>query len=126
VSADLHVRSSLDHTDFYVRLCDVDGKGRSFNLADGIIRIGPEHPRTSEGCLDLHIEMFPTANTFAKGHRIRLQVSSGAHPLYVRNLGTGEPLGKGTTMLAADQEVFHDPIRPSAIVLPVLAEPVRA
>jgi hypothetical protein len=126
VSADLHVRSSLDYTDFYVRLCDVDAKGRSFNLADGIVRIGPDHPRTKDGGLELHIELFPTANTFAKGHRIRLQVSSGAHPLYVRNLGTGEPLSKATAMVAADQEVFHDPSRPSAIVLPVLATPVRA
>jgi hypothetical protein len=126
VSADLHVRSSLDYTDFFVRLCDVDAKGRSFNLADGIVRIGPDHPRPKDGGLELHIELFPTANTFAKGHRIRLQVSSGAHPLYVRNLGTGEPLSKATTMVAADQEVFHDPSRPSSLVLPVLATPVRA
>jgi hypothetical protein len=103
----------------------VDKKGRSFNLADGIVRIGPDHPRNSDGGLDLRIELFPTANTFVKGHRIRLQVSSGAHPLYVRNLGTGDPIGKGTEMVAADQEVFHDPARPSALLLPVLASPVR-
>ena len=36
--------------------------------------------------------MWPTANTFRAGHRIRLQVSSGAHPLFCRNAGTGEPL----------------------------------
>lgn len=125
VTADLHVRSSLQHTDFFVRLCDVDPKGKSTNLCDGILRVGPDHPPTPDGGLELHIEMFPTANTFAKGHRIRVQVSSGAHPLYARNLGTGDPLGKGTTMVAADQEVCHDPKRPSAIVLPVLAEPVR-
>lgn len=125
VTAELHLRSSIEHTDFFVRLCDVDEKGRSFNLCDGILRIGPAHPRREDGSLSLAIELFPTANTFVKGHRIRLQVSSGAHPLYVRNLGTGEPLGKGTTTVVADQEVFHDPTRPSALVLPVLAEPVR-
>lgn len=126
VSVDLHLRSTLEHTDFFVRLCDVDLKGRSFNLADGILRIGPDHPRDADGTFTLHIQLFPTANTFRKGHRIRLQVSSGAHPLYTRNLGSGEPLGKGTTMVVAEQEVFHDPARPSALVLPVLAEPVRA
>jgi hypothetical protein len=76
--------------------------------------------------MTLTVEMYPTANTFRRGHRIRLQVSSGAHPLYARNPGSGEPLGKATTMVAADQEVFHDPARPSAVVLPILAEPVRA
>jgi X-Pro dipeptidyl-peptidase C-terminal non-catalytic domain len=29
-----------------------------------------------------------TAHTFLRGHRIRLQVSGGAHPRYGRNLGT--------------------------------------
>lgn len=125
VRAELHLRSSLEHTDFFVRLCDVDAKGESFNLCDGIVRIGPEQKRLEDGSFTLVIEMFPTGNTFLKGHRIRLQVSSGAHPLYVRNLGSGEPLGKGTTLVAANQEVFHDPKRPSAIVLPVLAEAVR-
>jgi predicted acyl esterase len=64
--------------------------------------------------------MWPTANTFRAGHRIRLQVSSGAHPLYVRNLGTGEPIATGTNLKSADQEVFHDVDRPSCIVLPVV------
>ncbi len=38
LAVDLWLRSSLDHTDFFVRLCDVSPKGRSVNLADGIIR----------------------------------------------------------------------------------------
>ena len=46
----------------------------------------------------------------AAGHRIRLQVSSGAHPRYARNLGSGEPLATGTTLCAvAEQAVYHDP-----------------
>jgi putative CocE/NonD family hydrolase len=126
VSMDLYVKSSLDHTDFFVRLCDVDEKGKSYSLCDGILRIGPEQKRTKDGGMRLKIELFPTANTFRKGHRIRLQVSSGAYPTYVRNLGSGEPLGQGTTLVVADQEVFHDPKRPSALILPVLAEAVRA
>ncbi|HVV76384.1 MAG TPA: CocE/NonD family hydrolase [Mycobacteriales bacterium] len=120
--ADLVVRSSLDHTDFFVRLCEVDEKGKSFNLADGILRVGPQVRRLKDGSMKLRIEMWPTANTFRRGMRIRVQVSSGAHPLYVRNLGSGEPVGKGTTLVAADQEVLHDPKHLSAIVLPVLAE----
>ncbi|HWC36245.1 MAG TPA: CocE/NonD family hydrolase [Mycobacteriales bacterium] len=128
--ADLHVRSSLEHTDFFVRLCEVDPQGRSFNLADGILRVGSgasksQVKRAKDGTMKVRVEMWPTANTFRCGYRIRLQVSSGAHPLYIRNLGSGEPLGKGTTLVVAEQEVCHDPKRPSAIILPVLAEPIR-
>ena len=41
VTATLYVRSSLEHTDFFVRLCDVTEKGKSFNLSDGIVRLTP-------------------------------------------------------------------------------------
>ena len=64
--------------------------------------------------------MWPTANTFRAGHRIRLQVSSGAHPLFNRNAGTGEPLATGANLRSADQEIFHDARRPSSVALHVV------
>jgi predicted acyl esterase len=36
-----------------------------------------------------------------------------------RNPGTGKPHATVTTLRAADQRVYHDPARPSAIILPV-------
>jgi putative CocE/NonD family hydrolase len=111
LTARLYLRSSLDHTDFYVRLCDVSPKGKSINLSDGIVRLRPgDTTKSADGSFPLRIAMWPTANRFGKGHRIRLQVSSGAHPLFVRNLGGGESLVNGTRLRAADQEVFHDPV----------------
>jgi predicted acyl esterase len=56
---------------------------------------------------------------FVRGHRIRVQVSSGAFPRYNRNPGTGEPRATATTLRAADQQVFHDPQHPSAVILPI-------
>ena len=121
LTATLYLRSSLEHTDFFVRLCDVSDKGRSVNLSDGIVRVIPGSvDKDAEGVFKLEIAMWPTANTFRAGHRIRLQVSSGAHPLYCRNTGTGEPLATGANMRAADQEVFHDRARPSCLTLPVV------
>ncbi len=117
----LYLRSSLEHTDFFVRLCDVSEKGRSVNLSDGIMRLSPGSVQKEEdGVFKLDVAMWPTANTFKAGHRIRLQVSSGAHPLFCRNAGSGEPLATGATMRSADQEVFHDAARPSCITLPVV------
>jgi hypothetical protein len=46
-------------------------------------------------------------------------VSSGAHPRYARNLGGGEPLGTAVALHTARQAVYHDPGRPSAVLLPV-------
>ena len=121
LTASLFVRSSLEHTDFFVRLCDVSEKGMSHNLSDGIIRLAPGSVEQQEdGVFKLDIAMWPTANTFRAGHRIRLQVSSGAHPLFNRNAGTGEPLATGANLRSADQEVFHDAEHPSSIALHVV------
>ena len=122
LTASLYVRSSLEHTDFFVRLCDVTAKGKSFNLSDGIVRLAPGGPveKGEDGVSKLDIALWPTANTFRAGHRIRLQVSSGAHPLFNRNAGTGEPLGTGANLRSADQEIFHDVEHPSSIALHVV------
>jgi putative CocE/NonD family hydrolase len=121
VSATLFVRSSLEHTDFFVRLCDVDRKGKSTNISDGIIRVSPSSSaRDPDGVSKLEIAMWPTANTFKTGHRIRVQVSSGAHPLYARNSGTGEPIATGSSLRSADQEVFGGGSRPSSVALRVV------
>jgi uncharacterized protein len=121
LSATLFLRSSLEHTDFSVRLCDVSPKGKSINISDGILRLTPGSvTKDSEGVFTLQINMWPTANTFKAGHRVRLQVASGAHPLFARNPGSGEPLASATTLHVADQEVWHDPGHPSSITLPVV------
>jgi putative CocE/NonD family hydrolase len=119
-TATLYVHSSLEHTDFFVRLCDVKGQGKSMNVCDGIVRLGPDTggPQ-ADGTRRITIELWPTAYRYRKGHCVRLQVSSGSHPRYARNLGAGEPLATATTFRLADQEVFHDPEHPSAIALPV-------
>ena len=120
LSVDLWFRSSLEHTDVSVRLCVVSARGRSHNLSDGYRRLRPgDVVPGPDGSLHVRIEMWPTAVTFRPGEAIRLQIASAAHPLFSRNLGTGEPIATATRMRAADQEVFHDPEHPSAIELPV-------
>jgi uncharacterized protein len=131
ISVELFVRSSAEHTDFFVRLCDVHPSGRSMNVCDGIRRLSPGRPAAgADGTRTVVVELWPTAHRFNAGHRVRVQVSSGAFPRFARNLGTAEPLATGTTMQVAEQQVHHDPAHPSAIILPVLflqpGEPARA
>ncbi len=121
VRMELYVRSSLAHTDFFARLCDVKASGRSINVCDGLFRVEPGKGEPQpDGSLRIEIDMWATAYRFRTGHRLRLQVSSGAHPRWSRNLGTGEPLATGTRMVVAEQAVYHDGGHPSALVLPLV------
>jgi putative CocE/NonD family hydrolase len=120
VQAELFVKSSLEYTDFFARLCDVHPSGKSINICDALVRLVPGRPpRQSDGTLRVNIDLYPTAYCFKRGHRIRVQVSSGAHPRWARNPGSGEPLATAETLCIADQTVFHDPAHPSAMFLPV-------
>lgn len=116
----LYVRSSRPHTDFVTRLCDVQPDGRSLNLCDGHVRLAPgDGELQPDGSVKITIELWPTANCFRRGHRLRLQVCSGAHPQLSRNLGHGEPLATATDWQGAEQMIYHDATHPSTLLLPV-------
>jgi uncharacterized protein len=72
------------HADLFVRVCDVDGHGRSVNVTDTIRHEVPDGPA--------RITLMPTAHRFRAGHRIRLLVAGGAYPRFARNPGTGEAI----------------------------------
>ena len=114
VSAQIWFRSSLPHADVFVRLCDVDPGGRSWNVCDGLVGLSAADQVTAAA-----VRLWPTAYRFRAGHRIRVQVSSGSFPRYARNPGTGEPRATAVRLVAADQSVYHDHERRSAITLPV-------
>ena len=118
VGAEVWIRSSLPYADVVVRLCDVDPGGRSVNVCDGLVRLAG-----ADQASRATVRLWPTAHLFRPGHRIRIQVASGAFPRYARNPGTGEPHATATVLRAADQLVYHDPARPSAVILPVRAAP---
>jgi putative CocE/NonD family hydrolase len=116
----LFVTSSLPYSDFFGRVCDVHPDGRSMNICDGLLRLEPDNimPQ-ADGTLKIELEIISTAHRFLKDHRLRLQVSSGAHPRFARNLGTGEPLPTATRMVATQQTIYHDADHPSRLMLPV-------
>jgi putative CocE/NonD family hydrolase len=121
VAAELFVRPGREHADFFARLCVVEPEGKSTNLCDGLVRVAPGRPAAdADGCLCVRIELWPTAVRFRPGQRLRLQVSSGAFPRYARQPGTGEPLGTARILYPAVQHIYHDPARPSAVILPVI------
>jgi putative CocE/NonD family hydrolase len=104
----LRARATVPNVDFFLRLCDVGLTGISTNVCDGLFRVTPQSPRDPDGSWRLDFTLHAAAHSFRPGHRLRLQVSSGAHPRYARNLGTDEPVGTATRMVANDVEIFHD------------------
>jgi putative CocE/NonD family hydrolase len=120
LSCRLFLRSSGEQADFFVRLCDVRPFGRSVNVSDGVIRLRPgDIRRDAGGVFELRIRMWDTAIVFRRGHRLRLQVSSGLYPEYPRNPGCGDPLSATAAFRPAEHEVLHDPAHRSGLDLPV-------
>ncbi|MGW7169929.1 CocE/NonD family hydrolase [Streptomyces sp. NPDC054884] len=116
VKAVLFAATDGPSTDWVARLCDVDEHGVSRNVTDGIVRVRATPGEPAEHVVDL----WSTSIVFRAGHRIRVQVTSSNFPRWDRNLNTGEPQESATTARVACQQVFHDPARPSRIVLPVV------
>jgi uncharacterized protein len=130
VSATVYVTASRPYFDVFVRLCDVDSDGRSINLCDGLARVRPEtHPARTDGpaggSTAVQVDLWPTAHRFLAGHRMRVQVSAGAHPRYPRNPGTGEPLATAVDLHPVTIEVRHEPGNGSYLGLQVEADPGR-
>jgi uncharacterized protein len=115
----LHVRSDNPYFDVFARLCDVSPDGRSENLTDQVFRSSPADVRPGEAW-DVELALTDVSHVFQPGHRIRVQVSGGAHPRFSRNLGTNADLIHGTQMAPVTHHVQHSEPYPSAIVLPVV------
>lgn len=116
VEAELHVSSTAASADFFVRLCDVDSDGVSKNICDGLQRVSID----GDGPQRVAVELWPTAYRLGQGHRLRVQVSSGAFPRWARNPGSGERLADAETVQRATQSIHHSPEQPSSIVLRVV------
>ena len=100
--------------------------GFAMNVADGILRVryrdSWERPSmmTPGTVYAIQVTAFPTSNLFARGHRIRLDISSSNFPHFDVNPNTGEAEAKATSSRVATNRVFMDASRPSHVVLPLI------
>lgn len=118
-SVELTLASSNPRCDVFVRLCEVDAKGVSRALTDGYRRL-PADVAPSES-RQVRLELAPLAHRVTAGSRLRLQVSSGAHPLHLRNPGTEDPVRDHSRLLPSVQTVSLGPGTPATLTLPALA-----
>ncbi|GAA1466166.1 CocE/NonD family hydrolase [Microbacterium thalassium] len=123
--ATVRIRSSAQSFDVFVRITDVHPDGRSMTVCDGIRRIGSvgtaetDPVPDADGFREVAVSLWPTFHRFAAGHRVGVQISSGAHPRYARNPGTGEPAFDAVRTVVAHQELAHGGAAGTRISLPV-------
>ncbi len=128
ITANLWISSDAPDTDFTVKLCDVDAKGNSFNLCDGIQRarfresLSQPKPLEPGKRVSLSVDLWSTSYIFPKGHCIRAQVSSSNFPAYDPNPNTGVPFGKDKKQRTARNTLYVDGKRSSRLTLPVVGD----
>ena len=115
VAAEVRVTRDNPYADLFVRLCDVDARGRSRNICDGIVRLTEADPLTGT----VRVSLAGAAHRFGRGHRIRLQVAGGAHPRFARNPGNGQLDAVAADLVPTQYDIGLDAAHPSALLLPV-------
>lgn len=130
VYVELYAASDAKDTDFVARILDVYPNGTAINLGPeecgGAIRARFRQGFDKEVLLEpgkiekYRIELFDIGHVFLKGHRIRLEISSSAHPMLHPNPNTGNPISTDTQQQIAHQTIYHDQQYPSAVFLPVI------
>jgi len=123
IKALIYATSSVSNTDISVRLSDVYPDGRSILIADGMYRPGvlkPGEILNEERPLEIAVDLWSTSLVFAKGHAIRVAVTSSNYPRYEKNpnIGlTGEYSGR---FASAKTAIHMGKPFPSQIILPTI------
>ena len=122
----LYAASSASDTDWIAKLTWVRPNGASVIISGGILRARYRHSLSRPQSLEpdkpelFTIDMHATATVIPAGHRLRLTLTSSDFPAFDRNLNTGGPIGRERRWQTAINLLFHDRLRPSHILLPVL------
>lgn len=130
----LYASSDAPDTDFMVKLVDVYPDGYEALVLDNPVRAQYRYGRESRADIRMLtpnepelfiIDLWSTALTFEKGHRIAVHITSSNAPRFAVNPNTGEAPGEtDLEPRAAKNRVYFDATRPSAVELPVLTDAV--
>ena len=132
IKIELYVASEALDTDFTFKLIDVYPpfknytEGYHLNLTDTIFRMRYRYGYDKEEMMKkneiykINLDLWPVANVFKKGHKLRIDISSSNFPRFDINPNTGEPVGRHTKMLSTKNSIFMSKIYPSNINVPIL------
>lgn len=126
VVVELWAVSSARDTDFTAKLIDVWPNGFVQELCHGIVRARYRESYEAPTLIEpgkayrYRIQVNPTGNLFLPGHRIRLDISSSDFPNFDRNHNTGGADYAEAVLNSAHQQILHDSVHPSRLILPVI------
>jgi putative CocE/NonD family hydrolase len=129
ISAEIFLSVDAPDTDLWVRLLDVAPDGTALNLmspGNDVVRAsyrdGKRELLTPGEVYSLKFDKLVTSNLFAKGHRIRVQISTSFFPPFTRNLHTGKSEFFSAEMRKATVRIRHSEKYPSRVILPIIPE----
>ena len=122
IFAKLFFASEAQDTDVVVRLTDVYPDGRSILILDGMYRTGFHHVDNIDSTIpkEINVDLWSTSLVFAKGHKIRVSISSSNYPKYEKNLNVGLTGANKGICFVATNSLFVGKDYPSQIILPVI------
>jgi putative CocE/NonD family hydrolase len=128
----LWVASDGPDADIHAKLVDLYPpnedypQGFAMNLSEGLLRLRyrdsweePTPMRPGE-VYAVRIAMFPIANLFQRGHRLRLDIAGSNFPHFDVNPNSGEPEGSSEQPRKATTRIFVDQGRASFLTAPVI------
>jgi hypothetical protein len=128
ITAEVFASCDCRDFDLWVRLQDVHPDGRAFNVTspgNDVLRASYREPASGPAPLEpgriaaLRWATSMSAIRFAKGHRIRVQVSGAFDPHLSRNLQTGESEVASSASRTAGITIHHDAGHASRLLLPL-------
>lgn len=140
LAAKLFFGSTHADTDVVVRLCDVYPDGKSVLITDGIYRLGMQCPPESPAefvsdlgpgytipldlpkPIEINLDLGPISLVLAKGHSLRVSISSSNYPRYEKNLNVGMVGSNSGRFHIAKNTLFLGKNYPSHIILPVVKQ----
>ena len=126
VKAKVFIASSAVDTDLSVRLCDVYPDGRSYPMAEGMLRLRCRKSLQSPEVLQpgkveqVEVDCWSTSIVFNSGHRIRATITSSNYPRFDINPGTGKPWIEGCETVKQSNRILCTSGQASCLLLPVV------
>jgi putative CocE/NonD family hydrolase len=126
IEATLYVSSDVKDTDVTLKLIDVTPEGKAYNLDETIQRLRYREGYDKEVIMEsgkvYQVKLTPlsTSNYFAKGHRIRIEISGSNFPRFERNLNTGGNNYDEKEGVIAHTSIHHSKKYPSVLRLPII------
>ncbi len=126
IESTLYLSSDVKDTDVTVKILDVYPDGSAYNLDETIQRVryregyDKEVFMTEGNVYEVSLTPMSTSNYFAKGHRIRIEISSSNFPRFARNLNTGGNNFDESEGVVAHNVIHHSREYPSVLKLPIV------